>query len=125
MPEISPAAILHHHVVSRLLVQELIIQPTCQRIYWKEPMSISNSQPDTTRLQTLTEEYRLIIKQMQQPSAITTTGEMDALASERSLLHDDIIAEFARLGHPVGNRAEARERAFNLESWLREVGYQK
>ena len=88
-------------------------------------MSISNSQPDTTRLQTLAEEYRLIIKQMQQPSAITTTGEMDALASERSLLHDDIIAEFARLGHPVGNRAEARDRAFNLESWLREVGYQK
>ena len=85
-------------------------------------MSLHNSKPDVTRLKILSEEYRQIVQLMRDTSMIETSAEVDALGAERALLHDEIIAEFARLGYPVTNRKEARERAFNLVSWLHDVG---
>ena len=85
-------------------------------------MSLPNSKPDVTRLKILSEEYRQIVQLMRDTSMIEISAEVDALGAERSLLHDEIIAEFARLGYPVTNRKEARERAFNLVSWLHDVG---
>ena len=87
-------------------------------------MIIPNPKPDVTRLKILAEEYRQIIRWMQDGAVASTSAEVDALAAQRALLHDEIIAEFARLGHPVGDRKEARERAFNLVFWLRNVGFE-
>ena len=85
---------------------------------------IPNPKPDVTQLKTLAEEYRQVIKCMQDSSVASTSAEVDALAAQRALLHDEIIVEFARLGHPVADRKEARERAFNLVFWLRNVGFE-
>ena len=78
--------------------------------------------PEITRLQLLAEEYHEIVQRMQDASLVVSAEEVDALGAERALLHDDLIAEFARLGHPVANRKEAHDRAFNLTFWLQDVG---
>jgi hypothetical protein len=40
-----------------------------------------------------------------------------ALLAQRSVLHEQIIAEFARLGQPVTDRAEAMKKAVWLARW--------
>ena len=68
------------------------------------------------RLVQLARDYLKIIEYTEDPSF--STEELGILNSERTVLHEQIIAELLRLGKPVGDRAEAMSLALRVAKWF-------
>jgi hypothetical protein len=62
-------------------------------------------------------DYLKVIEQAEDPSF--TAEERYTLLGDRSILHDQIIAEFARLGEAIDDRADAMRRAIRIAKWYR------
>jgi hypothetical protein len=69
------------------------------------------------RLVQLAWEYQEIIEHTEDPSF--TTEELGILNSERTVLHEQIIAELQRLGEPVEDRTAAMQMALRIAKWVR------
>ena len=69
------------------------------------------------RLIQLALEYKETIDMSE--SGMFETDEVRELLGQRSLLHDQIIAEFQRLGMPITNRDDAMRKAYQLAQWYR------
>lgn len=65
----------------------------------------------------LCKEYKEIIDQMR--SGRFETEEIHYLSGQRTVLHDQIIAEMEHLGIIIEDREEAMQRAFQIAQWLR------
>jgi hypothetical protein len=70
------------------------------------------------RLIQLTLEYKETIDLIE--SGMLETEEIRVLLSQRSLLHNDIIAELERLNKPVESREEAMRLAYQIAQWYRD-----
>lgn len=64
----------------------------------------------------LSREYVELIELVEQGGL--ETNEIHELLSQRSVLHDQIIAEFDRLNIPYTDRDDVRARAFQFAKWL-------
>jgi hypothetical protein len=61
-------------------------------------------------------EYQEIIERTEDPSF--TVEELDILNSDRTVLHEQIIAELQRLGEPVEDRTAAMRLALRIAKWF-------
>ena len=66
----------------------------------------------------LTIEYKETIDLIE--SGGLETEEVQQLYGQRSLLHNDIIAELERLNIPVNSREDAMRKAYQIAQWFRE-----
>lgn len=66
----------------------------------------------------LTIEYKETIDLTE--SGMLETEEVHQLLSQRSLLHNAIIAELERLNIPSNSREDAMRKAYQLAQWFRE-----
>lgn len=60
-------------------------------------------------------DYRKLINLIEQGGL--STEEIQHLNGDRSVLHNQIIEEFAHLGQPVTSREEAMQKALRLVQW--------
>ena len=65
-------------------------------------------------------DYQDIIDQADDPSF--TMEELSILNSQRSVLHDQIIAELERLGEPAKDRTAAMQFALRAARWMPRSG---
>lgn len=75
-----------------------------------------DSTSDYAHLVQLAREYKKTIERTEDPSF--TMDELQILLSERTVLHDQIIAELVRLGRPVENREDAMKFALRIANWI-------
>jgi hypothetical protein len=69
-----------------------------------------------TRLIILCREYQELIDQIE--SGGLETEEIRYLNGQRSVLHDQVMEEMARLGMPFSDRADAMRQAVKIARWL-------
>jgi hypothetical protein len=75
--------------------------------------------PDATsryaHLASLCQDYQELVEQIQ--SGMLETDEIRELNGQRSVLHEQIMAEMKRIGKPFKDREHARNLAFQIAKW--------
>lgn len=69
------------------------------------------------RISILAWEYKEIVERCEDPSI--NVHELQTLNSERTVLHNQVIEEFARLGEHFPDRESAMKRAMIIAKWAR------